>query len=151
MCQRSTGLCKCFDGYEGSACQRRTCPGGPTCSGRGVCKDMSKLARTDTALPLRSTTSLDHTYYATEIDGATWDGQSLMACVCDSSWDVGLGAGQTQLPEFFGPSCQLRRCPSGNDPTTGMCKCVCMCIYVYIFISYIHIAHTYRQHRRDGL
>ena len=40
------------------------------------------------------------------------------ACVCDSSWDVGLAANQTQLAEYFGPACDFRRCPSGDDPTT---------------------------------
>lgn len=119
LCQRSTGKCKCFKGFEGAACQRRTCPGGPTCSGRGECKDMSKLARTATALPLRNSTSLDQNYYSTDVDGNTWDAQSMMGCVCDSSWAVGLGRGETQLPEFFGPSCEKRRCPSGDDPTTG--------------------------------
>lgn len=119
ICLRSRGECKCFDGYEGAACQRRTCPGEPKCSGRGECKDMSKLARTDTATPLRAATALDHTYYFTSVDGTTWDAQSMMACVCDSSWEVGLGAGQTQLAEFFGPACEFRRCPSGDDPTTS--------------------------------
>ena len=42
----------------------------------------------------------------------------IYGCVCDSSWEVGLGAGQTQEPEWFGPDCSLRHCPSGDDPTT---------------------------------
>lgn len=80
---------------------------------------MSKLARTYDALPLRSPTAIDHTYYFTDVDGNSWDAQSLMACVCDSSWAVGLGSGETQLAEYFGPACEFRRCPSGDDPTTG--------------------------------
>lgn len=29
------------------------------------------------------------------------------SCVCDSSWTVGLGADETQKPEYFGPGCSL--------------------------------------------
>jgi hypothetical protein len=30
-------------------------------------------------------------------------------CVCDSSWSVGIGAGQVQVAEFFGPDCSYRK------------------------------------------
>ena len=55
-------------------------------------------------------------------DGAatsTWDQDVNFACVCDSSWSVGLGDGERQLSEWFGPDCSMLRCPSGNDPSTG--------------------------------
>ena len=42
----------------------------------------------------------------------------IYGCVCDSSWTVGYGSGETQLAEYFGRACQYRRCPSGNDPVT---------------------------------
>ena len=42
----------------------------------------------------------------------------LYGCVCDSAWPVGLGKGQTQEPEWFGPDCSLRHCPSDDDPRT---------------------------------
>lgn len=29
-CNRHTGECECYDGYEGVACQRAACPGFPT-------------------------------------------------------------------------------------------------------------------------
>eukprot|EP00602_Paraphysomonas_sp_CaronLab_P000857 CAMPEP_0185030848 /NCGR_PEP_ID=MMETSP1103-20130426/17941_1 /TAXON_ID=36769 /ORGANISM="Paraphysomonas bandaiensis, Strain Caron Lab Isolate" /LENGTH=634 /DNA_ID=CAMNT_0027566127 /DNA_START=316 /DNA_END=2221 /DNA_ORIENTATION=+ len=103
ICDRATGECQCFDGYTGAACQRRTCPGNPPCSGRGRCYDMWRLATMYEAHPLRNSTSSDHTYYAQEVDGDTWDAKSVMGCLCDSSWAVGLGAGETQLAEFFGP------------------------------------------------
>lgn len=48
----------------------------------------------------------------------TWDEEMIYGCVCDSSWEVGLGFGQTQEPEWFGPDCSLRHCPSGDDPST---------------------------------
>lgn len=53
-----------------------------------------------------------------EEDTSTWDEDMIYGCVCDSSWEVGLQAGQTQEPEWFGPDCSLRHCPSGDDPST---------------------------------
>lgn len=31
---------------------------------------------------------------------------------------MGLGAGQVQQPEWFGPDCSMRHCPSGDNPRT---------------------------------
>jgi len=39
--------------------------------------------------------------------------------VCDSSWEVGLGSGQRQEAEWYGPDCSFRRCPSGDNPDTS--------------------------------
>jgi hypothetical protein len=59
-------------------------------------------------------------------DGATWDEDKIFGCVCDSSWAVGFGAGETQAPEYTGADCALRRCPSGDDPrTTGVDETDC--------------------------
>ena len=44
----------------------------------------------------------------------------IYGCVCDSSWPVGLGSGQVQQAEWFGPDCSLRHCPSGDDPRTPL-------------------------------
>lgn len=48
----------------------------------------------------------------------TWDEDKIYGCVCDSAWEVGYGAGQTQAAQFYGTDCSLRRCPSGDDPRT---------------------------------
>ena len=120
ICDRTTGKCKCFAGYQGGSCERRTCPGTPTCNGRGVCYSMSQLTSVAAAMPLvPDNVGSDYV----DLNNATvswrgWDAAYNHACVCDSRWPVGLGSGQTQLAEYFGPSCELRRCPSGDDPST---------------------------------
>lgn len=62
---------------------------------------------------------------AGEDDTVTWDEEMIYGCVCDSKWEVGLGAGQTQEPEWFGPDCSLRHCPSGDDPSTDVDETDC--------------------------
>ena len=54
-----------------------------------------------------------------EVGGnTTWDERTLYKCHCDSSWSVGLGNGETQESEYYGDACQLKHCPSGDDPMT---------------------------------
>jgi hypothetical protein len=118
LCDRSRGVCTCFPGFSGAACQRKSCLGSPMCSGRGRCYDMSMLSSIYEAFPLRATASNERYFYEAAVDSSTWDGDLSMGCVCDSGWRVGLGNGETQLAEFFGPACEFRRCPSGDDPTT---------------------------------
>jgi len=85
-CDRKTGECVCYDGYDGVACQRASCPGFPnSCSGHGVCKTIKQLALADN----------DNVY-------KLWDKDVTMGCECDKG--------------FFGPDCSLRECKSGIDP-----------------------------------
>lgn len=114
VCDRSLGACKCFTGYEGVACNRMSCP--DKCTNRGVCLSMYQLARNQRALPLTNVYAI---YSDTQqnITGA-WDGSFGHACVCDSSWAVGLEANQTQQAEYFGAACEFRHCPTGDDPNT---------------------------------
>lgn len=84
------------------------------CSGHGRCLSMRDLARNSEALPLQSTTYTYEGYPST----ITWDQDKIYGCVCDSSWSVGLASGYTQTPEWFGPDCSRRHCPSGDDPMT---------------------------------
>jgi hypothetical protein len=42
MCDRKSGLCSCFDGFEGTACRRTACPN--ECSGHGTCESMEEMA-----------------------------------------------------------------------------------------------------------
>lgn len=67
LCDRSTGLCKCYDGYDGVACQRASCPN--SCSGHGVCKTIRQLATED-----------HNNVYE------LWDKHSTMGCSCDAGY-----------------------------------------------------------------
>jgi hypothetical protein len=123
VCNRDNGVCRCFEGFDGRACERMKCPtgiGGKICSGRGVCKPMHRLVYDDRALPLSNAAFGTVEYSSEKLNGtkSSWDSHLGSACVCDSAWSVGLDSGETQLAEFFGPACELRRCPSGDDPIT---------------------------------
>ena len=110
-CDRESGQCECYAGFTGEACGRNTCPN--DCSSHGSCVSLRQMARMSNALPLAP-----NTYYEGNEDSTTWDEEMLYGCVCDSSWTVGLGSGQTQEPEWFGPDCSMRHCPSADDPRT---------------------------------
>ncbi|KAJ1442973.1 tubular mastigoneme protein [Ochromonadaceae sp. CCMP2298] len=85
-CDRSTGECECFEGYDGVSCQRASCPGYPSsCSGHGVCKTIKQLATTD---------------YGNVYE--LWDKDTTMGCECDKG--------------YTGPDCSLRSCKYGVDP-----------------------------------
>jgi len=64
LCDRTTGECACFDGYEGTACQRAACPN--DCSGHGTCETIREL-------------SGDVVYML-------WDHSATMGCSCDSGY-----------------------------------------------------------------
>lgn len=113
ICNRLLGVCECFEPYTGVACERLRCPN--DCSGHGQCLTIREMAQISHALPLDDGSNAE---YGFDRSGAAWDGNSMTGCVCDSSWPVGIADGQTQLPEYFGADCSLRRCPSGNNLLT---------------------------------
>jgi hypothetical protein len=87
MCDRSTGTCACFEGYDGSSCQRASCPssGEGVCSGHGTCESIKEIAARD----------YNNMYYL-------WDEDVTMGCVCDGG--------------YTGADCSERTCKFGADP-----------------------------------
>jgi hypothetical protein len=100
ICERGSGECRCFEGYEGKGCRRTTCPN--SCSGHGRCvynKDITAQTVGENA-------------YLAKYDGAgldnfndvSWDAMKTRQCMCDRGWeDV---------------DCSKRICPKGDDPLT---------------------------------
>jgi len=87
LCDRSSGVCNCFDGYDGSACQRASCPSSSAgfCSGHGMCYTAKEIARKD----------YNNSYNL-------WDEYSSMGCICD--------------PGYSGSDCSEQMCKFGADP-----------------------------------
>jgi len=87
VCDRDAGECTCFDGYEGSACQRASCPAtkAGVCSGHGTCRSIFNIAADDAG-----------NHYN------LWDQDSTLGCDCDAG--------------YSGPSCADRACKYGFDP-----------------------------------
>ncbi|TMW68528.1 hypothetical protein Poli38472_005996 [Pythium oligandrum] len=113
ICDRSTGLCQCFDGYEGSACQRTVCPA--KCSGHGTCESIRELG-------LKAGGTLFG------LEGATgavtydlWDSNSTYGCRCD--------------PWYYSPDCNKRFCKVGVDPlflSVGTARYETFVIHAYV-------------------
>lgn len=85
-CNRETGECECFDGFEGVACHRLKCPGElSACNGHGICQTVKRIADKN----MKSTYKL-------------WSKEMLTGCICDFG--------------FHGYDCSMRSCPKGVDP-----------------------------------
>merc|ERR1719262_1732101 len=134
LCDRKTGECKCFDGYEGKGCRRSTCP--DACSGHGTCEYIEELAgdyqdrrygpgnwMQDMSCESARSTLADSSACKTGnlITSAVtarhantdvshghlyqlWDAGKIQGCKCDLGYD--------------GPDCSHRVSPHGDDPLT---------------------------------
>jgi len=111
VCDRATGLCECFPGFTGSACQRTACP--DDCSGHGTCrsnKDFAydfAVAKTNQMLQTHESTERFKENYATTYNSA-WDSDHLYGCLCDRG--------------YRGSNCALVECPSSDDPLDDKCS-----------------------------
>ena len=110
LCDRKTGLCTCFPGYDGVACQRTTCP--DNCYGRGVCLSQRLLA-----------------IKAGRVYDQAWDAQKAMGCFCDPGYR-GPACQWQECPSgpdpLGGYGNEAGRDCSGRgvcDYTTGLCDC----------------------------
>lgn len=104
-CDRTTGQCRCQEGFSGEACSKLQCPGtdaiaGTTCSGHGFCYTMAGMAQEATTNGVHT----PFTYGRDRNSGDTWDHDSNQGCICNDG--------------FHGYDCSLRSCPVGDDPTT---------------------------------
>lgn len=97
ICNRDSGECDCFPGYEGKGCQRTACPN--DCSGHGRCTYIQNLPYA--AVPqdyekgdFKQEEAKTFTYYQ-------WDGSKTRGCVCD--------------PEYGDIDCSKRMCQYGTD------------------------------------
>lgn len=111
ICDRTTGECQCFDGYEGKGCARTTCPN--DCSGHGTCEYIENMPW-EAANSVTTTTAanLNSAGYAKGVKGIQvstgsrsnyyqWDAGKIRGCVCDARYgDV---------------DCSKRICPYGTD------------------------------------
>eukprot|EP00286_Rhodomonas_abbreviata_P029045 CAMPEP_0181292612 /NCGR_PEP_ID=MMETSP1101-20121128/2603_1 /TAXON_ID=46948 /ORGANISM="Rhodomonas abbreviata, Strain Caron Lab Isolate" /LENGTH=177 /DNA_ID=CAMNT_0023397101 /DNA_START=544 /DNA_END=1077 /DNA_ORIENTATION=- len=86
---------------------------------------MERLAKEYTAFPLSAVSYV----YDSSNSSIAWDSKKQMACLCESSWAVGLAAGETQAAEYFGVDCSLRRCPSADNPRTTANETNCFTDY----------------------
>ena len=81
-CNRQTGICDCFTGYTGSACQRSKCPN--DCNRRGMCLALKEISLYygpdyDTS---RSTTTPENEGDGLPIEYSKWDNSSQVMCAC---------------------------------------------------------------------
>jgi len=109
ICDRSTGECQCFEGYEGKGCQRATCPN--DCSGHGRCEYIEDLpygttwndwvdsGSANSAMQTRTQSLFSDD--AKTFDYHLWDKSKSRKCVCDATYgDL---------------DCSKRLCPYGTD------------------------------------
>lgn len=108
VCDRETGQCECFGGYEGQGCGRQSCP--DDCSGHGTCEYMNELTFGTVFGDYYDGdggAGNDNHYRALGEGGViprkdySWDSDRSRACVCDGGWT--------------GVNCASRMCPYGND------------------------------------
>lgn len=96
ICDRGTGECACFDGYEGKGCQRTVCPN--DCSGHGTCEYIEDMAF---AASWNDYENRGFKHDAKKFALHSWDSGKIRGCVCDA--------------QFGDADCSKRMCPYGND------------------------------------
>lgn len=92
-CDKTTGKCNCFPGFEGIACQRTRCPN--QCSNHGICTTLSEVNRIDIG------TSDENDEYVIDYEKKlnNYRDNIINVCVCDK--------------EYYGDDCSKRKCPYG--------------------------------------
>lgn len=131
VCDRATGVCSCYEGHEGSACQRTTCPN--DCSGHGVCQDNTDFAEDYArAMSVQINTkrytprcavgeSVDATNCPRQLEHLD-DYYTTFMATYDEAWDTSLQTGCLCDSGYYGADCSLRECPSNSDPLDTSCS-----------------------------
>lgn len=97
ICDYKTGICDCFDGFTGLACDRLVCR--HDCTNNGICRSIADISSThgvDTT-PGVAGDGVGPSY-------ANWDADVSYGCECDFGWRGG--------------DCADPVCPFGDDPRT---------------------------------
>jgi hypothetical protein len=109
-CDRGSGECQCFTGYEGAACQRTVCP--DNCNDQGTCWPEKHLASK-----------------AGRVYEAPWDAMKHVGCLCDAGYR-GPACDQQECPSGADPLSgygnEAGRDCSGRgvcDYSSGICAC----------------------------
>jgi len=96
VCDRITGQCSCFAGYQGKGCRRTTCPN--DCSGHGRCLTNRDINGQYVGTASSSEVSAS---FSTQF----WDHDKTLQCACDRG--------------YTGHDCSSRICPHGDDVLTS--------------------------------
>lgn len=85
LCNREEGICECFPGFEGSACQRHSCPSANSeiCSGNGICLPSTILVEMNNK-------------------PKSWEYDKFPVCKCDNGWS-GIDCSRRDCPKGFDP------------------------------------------------
>jgi len=105
VCDRTTGECTCFEGFEGKGCARASCPN--ACSGHGTCEYIEDLTYgatwndyTDENNQAVGSVAL-FSDFAKSFPYTLWDKTKSRKCSCDATYgDL---------------DCSKRLCPYGTD------------------------------------
>ena len=110
ICDRTSGQCACFMGFEGQACERTVCP--HQCNLNGYCLTQQEVA--DDSFRLYNT---------------PWDATKIVGCVCDLGFR-GVDCSQVECPSdsdaLGGYGNESGRDCSGRgtcDYAVGLCDC----------------------------
>lgn len=99
ICDRTSGECQCFDGFEGKGCLRQSCPN--SCSGHGTCEYIEELGYRSAYNEYNNALGVADLLAPKELAYYGWDKGKSRACVCDA--------------QYYDVDCSKRMCPFGND------------------------------------
>lgn len=93
ICDRSNGICACFEGFSGVACNEQSC--GNNCGGVGKCLTVERYGDMH-----KNDNSVQFQYDPL----VNWDANKVRGCLCEEG--------------YWGYDCSLRECKRGDDPLT---------------------------------